>query len=310
MTEILMIAPMPEMVAEQLLALGPLHDYAGAADKDALLAEIGPHVTIAVAMGGFPGELHDRLPNLKLISSYGVGYDGIDVPLASRHGVAVTNTPDVLSDAVAELTVGMMLAYDRMIPQAETYVRAGDWAAKGMFPLTRQLAGSKAGIFGLGRIGKEVASRLSAMKVDVAYHGRREQPDQPYRYYASLTEMAADVDWLVSIAPGGAETHHAINAEVLRALGPDGRVLNIGRGSVIDEAAMVAALKTGEVGGAALDVFEDEPRPNPDLLTMSNVLLQPHKGSATHATRQAMGQLVVDNVKAHLAGAPLLTKID
>ncbi|MEO1610745.1 MAG: 2-hydroxyacid dehydrogenase [Pseudomonadota bacterium] len=310
MTETLMIAPMPEMVAEQLRELGPLHDYAGAADKDALLAEIGPHVTTAVAMGGFPGELHDRLPNLQLISSYGVGYDGIDVPLASRHGVAVTNTPDVLSDAVAELTVGMMLAYDRMIPQAETYVRAGDWAAKGMFPLTRQLAGSKAGIFGLGRIGKEVASRLSAMKVEVAYHGRREQAGQPYRYYASLAEMAADVDWLVSIAPGGAETHHAIDAEVLRALGPDGRVLNIGRGSVIDEAALVAALKAGEVGGAALDVFEDEPRPNPDLLTMSNVLLQPHNGSATHATRQAMGQLVVDNVKAHLAGAPLLTKID
>lgn len=310
MTDILMIAPMPEMVATQLRDLGAVRDYAGADDKDALLAEVGERATVAVAMGGFPGALHEKLPNLKLISSYGVGYDGIDVPLARSRGVAVTNTPDVLSDAVAELTVGMMLAHDRQMTQADAYVRGGGWAAKGMYPLTRQLAGSKAGIFGLGRIGKEVAARLTAMKVEIAYHGRSEQSDQPYRYFASLTEMAAHVDWLVSIAPGGAATRHAINVEVLRALGPDGRVLNIGRGSVIDEAALVAALKAGEIAGAALDVFEDEPNPHPDLLTMENVLLQPHNGSATHVTRQAMAQLVVDNVKAHLAGEKLLTEVD
>ncbi|MEL7464039.1 MAG: 2-hydroxyacid dehydrogenase [Pseudomonadota bacterium] len=310
MTDILMIAPMPDLVAGQLAEIGAVHDYTGARDKRALMSEVGDKIGVAVAMGGFPASLHGSLPNLKLIASYGVGYDGIDAPLARARGAAVTNTPDVLSDAVAELTVAMMLAHDRQMMQAESYVRKGKWGKKGMYPLTRQLAGSKAGIFGLGRIGKEVAARLTAMKVDVAYHGRREQPDQPYRYWASLAEMAASVDWLVSIAPGGAETRYAIDAEVLRALGPDGRVLNIGRGSVVHEAALVTALKAGTVGGAALDVFEDEPYPHPDLLTMENVLLQPHNGSATHVTREAMGQLVVDNVKAHLAGESLLSPVN
>lgn len=309
MTDILVVAPAPPLVADQLEGLGTVHNLHAASDKDEMIAEIGDRVTVAVAMGGFDGALHERLPNLALISSYGVGYDGLDVPLAASHGVAVTNTPNVLNDAVAELTVGMMLAFDREIVQAEAYVRRGDWAKKGMYPLARQLAGSKAGIFGLGRIGKEVAARLTAMKVEVSYHGRNEQPGQPYRYYASLKDMAADVDWLVSVAPGGSGTRHAINAEVLTALGPEGRVFNIGRGSVVDEEALVAALKTGTIGGAALDVFENEPNPHPELLTLPNVLLQPHNGSATHVTRRAMGQLVVDNVKAHLAGEPLLTPI-
>lgn len=308
MTDILLTRPMPPIVSDQIAELGTVHKlYEG--DREAVLADAGPRIAVAVAMGGFPSELHDRLPKLELIASYGVGYDGIDAPLAASRGVAVTNTPDVLSDAVAELTVGMMLARTRHIVPAHAYVADGGWTANGAYPLTAQLAGSKAGIFGLGRIGKEVAARLAPMKVEIAYHGRSEQADQPYRYYASLTEMAKDVDWLVSIAPGGAETHHAINAEVLAALGPEGYLLNIGRGSVVDEAALVAALQSGALGGAALDVFEDEPRPRPELLTMPNVLLSPHNGSATHLTRRAMGQLVVDNVKAHLAGKPLLSPV-
>ena len=309
MTEFLMISNLPPIVTEQIEAMGEVHRLYEAEDKDAFLDKIGARIDIAIAAGGFPADAHAKLPNLKLISSYGVGYDGIDAPLANSHGVKVSNTPDVLSDAVAELTVGMMLAQTRRIVDADAYVRAGRWAKEGMFPLGAQLAGMKVGIFGLGRIGKEVAARLVPMKVEISYFGRSEQTDQPYRYFADLKEMAGHVDWLVSIAPGGAGTHHAINAEVMAALGPEGRLFNIGRGSVVDEAALVEGLKSGALGGAALDVFEDEPNPRPELLTMENVLLQPHNGSATHETRAAMGQLVVDNAKAMIEGRPLLTEV-
>ncbi len=311
MTDILMIAPMHPLCMEEIVKLGTVRRLWEAADKDAFLAEHGPAIEVVATTGhhGCPPALMEKLPNLKLISSYGVGYDAISVPAATARDVKVTNTPEVLNDAMAEITVGLMVALARRIPEAEAWVRSGDWSSKGNFPLTAELTGATAGILGLGRIGKEIARRLEVMKMNVVYHGRNEQAGQPYRYYASLTEMAKAVDWLVVITPGSAETTKLVNAEVLAALGPEGRLVNMARGSVVDEAALVEALKAGTIGGAALDVFEDEPRPHPALLDMPNTVLSPHQGSATTKTRAAMGQLVVDNIKAHIAGQPLLTQV-
>lgn len=308
MTDILMTGPMHPVCMEGIAKLGTVHRLWEAADRDALLAEVGPKIEVIATATGCPTELMKRLPNLKLISSYGVGYDSIDVKAANALGVRVTNTPDVLNDAMAEITLGLMIALGRRLVETDAFVRAGKWA-EGGFPLTTELTGAKAGILGLGRIGKEIARRLVAMKMEVAYHGRSEQSGQPYRYYASLTEMAKDCDWLVVITPGGAGTDRLVNAEVLAALGPEGALVNVARGSVVDEAALVAALKSGALGAAALDVFEDEPRPHPELMTMPNTVLSPHQGSATRRTRTLMAQLVVDNAKAQIEGGPLLSEV-
>ena len=308
--EILIMRPLSPLGLDAAEKLGNVHNYFGAEDKAALLDQVAERITyVATDAGvGFPIELADRMPNLKFVSNYGVGYDGLPIKALLDRGVPVTNTPGVLNDAVAELAVGLMLALAREIPQIDAGVRAGEWT-KSEIRLTGQLAGSKAGILGLGRIGKEIASRLIPMKVDVSYHGRSEQADVPYAYYADLTEMARNVDWIVCITPGGAGTKHIVNKEVLEALGPHGAVVNVARGSVIDEQALVDALKSGAVGGAALDVFENEPTPHPDLLSMKNVVLQAHQGSGTVATRTAMAQLVLDNMADHMAGRPLKTQV-
>lgn len=311
MTEILMIAPMHPVCMEEIAKLGTVRRLWEAANRDAFLAAHGPSVEVVATDGhhGCPPALMERLPNLKMIGSYGVGYDNIPIPAAEARGVKVSNTPDVLNDAMAEITVGLMVALARRIPEAEAYVRRGDWSAKGNFPLTAELTGATAGIVGLGRIGKEIARRLVAMKMEVVYHGRTEQPGQPFRWFASLVEMAKAADWLVVITPGGPETAKLVNADALAALGPEGRLVNVSRGAVVDEAALVAALKSGAIAGAALDVFEDEPRPHPELLTLANVVLSPHQGSATTRTRAAMGRLVADNIRAFLEGRPLLTEV-
>lgn len=308
MTDILMISPMHPLCMEEIPKLGTVHRLWEAKDRDALLSEVGERVTVVAANGACAPEIVARLPNLKLISSFGVGYDGIDVPAANAHGASVTHTPNVLNDAMAEITVGMMIGLCRRLPEADAYTRAGKWA-EANFPLTRELTGATAGIIGLGRIGKEIARRLAAMKMKVVYHGRKEQRDQPYEYFADLTEMARAADWLIVITPGSAETTGLVNAGVIEALGPEGALVNVARGAVVDEAALVAALKAGKLGGAALDVFEDEPRPHPDLLTMPNTLLSPHQGSATTRTRNAMAQLVVDNIAAYLDARPLRSEI-
>lgn len=308
--EILIMRPLSPLGLEAADKLGTVHNYFGAEDKAALLDQVADRITyVATDAGvGFTMAMADRMPNLKFISNYGVGYDGIPIAELLERGIPVTNTPGVLNDAVAELAVGMMLALARDIPRIDAGVRAGEWK-KSEIRLTGQLAGSKAGIIGLGRIGKEIASRLIPMKVDVSYHGRSEQADSPYTYYADLTEMARNVDWIICITPGGAGTKHIVNKDVLEALGPSGAVVNVARGSVIDEQALVDALKSGAVGGAALDVFEAEPNPHPDLLSMDNVVLQAHQGSATVATRTAMAQLVLDNIADHMAGRPLKTQV-
>jgi lactate dehydrogenase-like 2-hydroxyacid dehydrogenase len=257
---------------------------------------------------GVPPEILAALPRLELVASYGVGYDGIDIPACKARGIRVANTPDVLSDAVAELALGLMIGLCRRIPQADAFVRAGRWP-QGSFGLTGELTGAHAGILGLGRIGKEIAVRLQACRMRVSYHGRREQPHQPYQYYPDLVAMARAVDWLVVVAPGSAESRGIVSRAVLEALGPSGGLVNVARGALVDEPALVELLADGRLGGAALDVFVDEPRVPERLLTLPNVVLSPHQGSATEKTRAAMGDLVVRNLAAWFAGDPLLTPV-
>ena len=257
---------------------------------------------------GCSAEIMDALPKLEIISCYGVGTDAIDLQAAKDRGIRVTNTPEVLSDAVAELALGMMLGLCRRIVDADQFIRDGKWTSEG-YPLTGELTGSTIGILGLGRIGKEIARRAQAFKMQVVYHGRTEQRFEPFPYYADLEEMARDVDWLVAVVPGGDSTTKLVNRNVLKALGPKGAVVNLGRGSLIDEAAMIELLKSGELGGAALDVFEEEPKMSEELWSMPSVVLSPHQGSATEKTRWAMGDLVVRNLLAHQNGMPTITPV-
>jgi lactate dehydrogenase-like 2-hydroxyacid dehydrogenase len=227
---------------------------------------------------------------------------------AASRGIIVTNTPDVLTEEVADLALGLLLGTIRQLPQADRYLRAGQWLQK-PYPFTTSLRTRSVGIVGLGRIGKAVARRLEAFGVPISYHGRSRQADVPYRYYPSLLAMAADVDTLVSVAPGGEQTRHLINADVLKALGPEGIVVNVGRGSVVDEAALIAALRDKVILSAGLDVFEDEPRVPAELIGMDHVMLLPHVGSASHHTREGMGQLQIDNLTSWFAGKGPLTPV-
>jgi lactate dehydrogenase-like 2-hydroxyacid dehydrogenase len=308
--KILQIAPMLPRVEAALGDAYEVHRYWDAADRPALLAAHGAAIRAVATDGhhGVPPDAMAALPALEVVASYGVGYDAIDVAACKARGVRVTNTPDVLNDAVAELAIGLMIALCRRIPQADAHVRAGKWPS-GNFELTGELTGAHAGILGLGRIGKEIARRAQAMKMRVSYHGRREQAFEPYTYYPSLVAMARDVDWLVVIAPGSASTAGIVSREVLEALGPKGALVNVARGALIDEPALVELLADGRLGGAALDVFADEPRVPEALFALPNVVLSPHQGSATSKTRAAMGDLVVRNLAAHFAGDPLLTPV-
>jgi lactate dehydrogenase-like 2-hydroxyacid dehydrogenase len=308
--EILQIGPMMKHVEEALEGAYQTHRYWESTDRGKLLESVGSRIR-AVATDGHSGcsrKIIEALPKLEVISSYGVGYDAVDIAACKQHDIRVTNTPDVLNDAVAELTLGLMIALCRRIPQADVHVREG-WWLEGGYPLTGELTGARVGILGLGRIGKEIARRCQAFKIRVAYHGRHAQPYEPYVYYADLKAMAHDVDWLVIIAPGTVETTGMVSREVMQALGPQGCLVNIARGSIVDEPAMVELLQSGALGGAALDVFADEPRVPEALFGLDNVVLSPHQGSATTKTRTAMGDLVVQNLAAHFAGAPLLTPV-
>jgi lactate dehydrogenase-like 2-hydroxyacid dehydrogenase len=308
--EILQISPMLASVETALNEAYTVHRYWAAADKAMLLKEACERIRAVATNGhsGCPPEIRDNLPKLEIISSYGVGYDAIDIPACKARGIRVTNTPDVLNDAMAEITLGLMIALCRRIPQADAYTRAGRWPEKN-FPLTSELTGATVGILGLGRIGKEIARRCQAFKMQVVYHGRGKQPYEPYPFYADLEEMARAVEWLVVIAPGSAETRGIVSRKVMQALGPKGHLVNVARGSLVDEAAMVELLQSGGLGGAALDVFENEPKVPEVLFGLDNVVLSPHQGSATHKTRGAMGDLVIRNLAAHFAGDPLLTPV-
>ena len=284
-----------------------VHKLHEAADKDAFLAEIAPRIR-AHAGSGVQADLIAKLPNLEIIAGFGVGTDNIDLNTAKSAGVRVTNTPDVLNDAVAELTIGLMIALARRIPQGDRFVRDGKWPNAGLGLFT-ELTGKTVGILGLGRIGKEIATRAQAMKMRVVYHGRKRQENVPYIYYDTLLDMARDSDWLVLIAPGGQGTDRIVSREVLEALGPKGMLVNIARGTLVDEPALVELLANGGLGGAALDVFEKEPQVPEALFALDNVVLSPHQGSATHQTRDAMGATLVANLDAHFAGEPLISPV-
>jgi lactate dehydrogenase-like 2-hydroxyacid dehydrogenase len=308
--EVVMPAPMMPLIVEGVARSFTLHRLWETQDQAALLREVGPRVR-GLAAGGsvmIDGAMMDRLPNLEIIANMGVGYDRVDAAEAGRRGIIVTNTPDVLTEEVADTSLGLLIATVRQLPQVDRYLRAGKWLQRD-YPLTATLRGRKIGIVGLGRIGKAIARRIEAFGLEIAYHGRSQQPGVPYRYYSDLTAMARDVDVLMCVAPGGPETKHLVNADVLRALGPDGVVINVGRGSVVDELALIAALRDKVILTAGLDVFEDEPRVPQELIDMDHVVLLPHVGSASVYTRNAMGQLVVDNLVAWFSGKGPLTPV-
>lgn len=308
---IIQTGPLMPFIREQLQRHFEVHDLWCAPDMAGFLAGLG-HSARAMAGGGGHaaqnGTLFQALPALEIISSFGVGYDHVDANEAGRRGIMVTNTPDVLTEEVADLTLGLIIATVRKLPQAERYLRSGGWL-KAPYPLTTSLRTRKLGIVGLGRIGKAVARRLEAFGLPIAYHGRSRQDDVPYRHYPKLLDMAEDVDLLVSVAPGGATTKGIINFEVMQALGPDGIVINVGRGSVVNEKDLIRALQSGTILSAGLDVFEDEPHVPAELIAMDHVVLLPHVGSASVHTRQAMGQLVVDNLLSWFAGRGPLTPV-
>ncbi len=258
--------------------------------------------------GGITARTMRRLPNLRVISGYGVGYDTIDVAEAVRRGIVVTHTPDVLNDEVANTTIMLWLAVSRRLVAADAYVRAGRWAGEGAYPLTRSVQGRTVGILGLGRIGMAIAARLAMFDARILYHARSKK-DVPHTYCDTPQELAARSDVLVCITPGGAETRHIVDAAVIAALGPQGILINVSRGSVVDQAALVAALGDGRLGGAGLDVFEDEPNVPKALFGMDNVVLQPHVGSATVETRRAMGDLTCDNLIQFFRDGTTLTPV-
>ena len=253
--------------------------------------------------------LVEKLPKLKLIAVHGVGYDGVDVAHARARGVAVTNTPDVLTEDVADLALGLVLSVLRQIPATERFLRDGEWAKGGRSPLTRRVTGLRYGVLGLGRIGRAIAARLAPFAGEVAYHSRRPVEGVDYRYAADALALAGSVDVLVVATPGGPETRGLVNADVLEALGTDGLLINIARGEVVDQAALIAALQDGRLYGAGLDVFNGEPAVPQALLDHPRCVLTPHVGSATVEARTQMADLVVANLRAGLAGEPLLTPV-
>jgi lactate dehydrogenase-like 2-hydroxyacid dehydrogenase len=259
---------------------------------------------------GFGAEQMDTLPNLGLIANYGVGYDAIDVAAANARGIKVTNTPDVLNDDVADLAVAMLIMQGREMEQASAWARSGNWATKGEYRLNRKVSGGKVGIVGLGRIGREIANRLAAFKMDIHYYARSEKQTPGWTYHADPVSLAGAVDYLVIALVGGPDTEKFVSRDVIAALGPRGVVVNISRGSTVDEAALLEALEQGHIAGAALDVFLNEPKIDARFYALENVVIQPHQGSGTVETRAAMAQLQRDNLSAFHAEQSLLTPVN
>lgn len=308
--ELLIATPMMPMIEEQLDKHFAVERLYKAADKEKLLSDFGPKVRALAATPGakIDAALMGRLPKLEIVGSFGVGYDSVDAKWAGEHGIVVTNTPDVLNEEVADTALGLLLATIRQLPQADRYLRAGKWKEK-PFPLTVTLQDRTAGIVGMGRIGKAIAKRLEAFSIPIVYHSRNKADGVSYKHYPDLKQMAKDVDLLIVITPGGAATKHMINKDVLEALGPNGIVINVARGSVIDEQALIEALRDKKILSAGLDVFENEPSVPQALIDMDHVVLLPHVGSASVHCRNLMGQLVVDNLVAWASGKPPLTPV-
>jgi lactate dehydrogenase-like 2-hydroxyacid dehydrogenase len=309
--DVLLIGP-PKPTIVNGLAPFTVHRLGGAKDPGALIKDIAPRVRAiasSVTSEKISADLMSKLPRLEILSTFGVGYDHVDIKWAAEHGVTVTNTPQVLTEEVADTALGLLLNTVREFPQAERYLRAGKWVERA-YPLTKAtLRDRTVGIVGMGAIGQAIARRLDAMLVPVVYHSRRPAAGVSYRHYPKLLDMARDVSILLVITPGGAETRNLINAEVLKALGPDGILINMARGSVVDEPALIKALKDKTIMAVGLDVYLREPEVPAELIAMDNVVLFPHLGSASVHTRTRMDQLVVDNLLAWAAGKAPLTPV-
>jgi lactate dehydrogenase-like 2-hydroxyacid dehydrogenase len=309
--EVMLIGPLKPVVVKGLDAICIVHKVAAAKDPDAFIADHSQVRAIACSDTRelIPGDLMARFLNLQLVASFGVGYDHMDVKWAAAHNVVLTNTPDVLTEEVADTALGLLLCTVREFSQAERYLRAGKWLERN-YPLTKAtLRNRTVGMVGMGAIGQAIARRLAAFGVPVVYHTRKPRRDVNYLHCPSLIEMARAVDILMVIVPGGPGTQNMINAEVLEALGPDGILINMARGSVVDEPALIKALQDKRIMAAGLDVFAKEPDVPQELIAFDNVVLFPHLGSASVYTREKMDQLVVDNIAAWAAGKPPLTPV-
>jgi lactate dehydrogenase-like 2-hydroxyacid dehydrogenase len=310
--DVLLVGQKKPVMVRGLEPAVTLHFLADAKDPEAFFKQVGDKiraVAIAYTANKLDAAFMQRFPKLEQISSFGVGYDHVDAKWAGEHGIIVTNTPDVLNEEVADTTLGLLLCTLREFPQAERYLRAGKWTG-GHYPLTKAtLQGRTVGMVGMGRIGRAIARRLEAFGVPVVYHSRNAQSGVKYRHYPKLLDMARDVDTLIVIVPGGPATANMINADVLKALGPNGVLINMARGSVVDEPALIEALKNKTIYSAGLDVFAKEPNVPKELMEMDHVVLFPHLGSASVATREAMDRLVVDNILAWAASKPPLTPV-
>ena len=310
--DVLLIGPPKPVIVNGLSRAFNLVNFPDGKEREKFFDESSPRVramAVAATEERVDGPFMTRFPRLEIISSFDVGYDHVDAAWAGAHGITVTNTPDVLTEEVADTALGLLLCTVREFPQAERYLRAGKWPQKN-YPLSKAtLRDRTVGTVGMGRIGQAIARRLAAMQVPVVYHSRRPAAGVPYRHYPKLIDMARDVDVLMVITPGGAETKNLINAEVLKALGPTGILINMSRGSVVDEPALIKALQDKTILSAGLDVFAREPEVPAELLAMDHVVLFPHLGSASVATRERMDQLVVDNLLAWAAGKPPLTPV-
>ncbi len=299
---------LPPFVEEKLGRTFTVRKLFEAADLDAMIAETAPETRGMAVDGAADAELIAAFPKLEIIAANSVGVDAIDLKAAEAGGIIVTNTPDVLNDCVADMAMALALATSRMLLECDQFVRAGRWPEDEK-PLAWRVSGKRIGILGLGRIGKVIARRAAGFDMEIGYHGRNPQDGIEHRYYANLVELAADSDFLVVACPGGAETRHLVNAKVLGALGRDGILVNIARGSVVDQRALVTALKSRAIRAAGLDVFEDEPNVPPELFALDNVVLQPHQGSSTFETATAMGDLMIDNLVRHFDRRDVLTRV-
>jgi hydroxypyruvate reductase len=286
------------------------HNLFEASNKDSFLQECAGRVRGLATFGPMPvdGKLMDALPKLEIIANFGVGVDAINLADAKQRNIIVTNTPDVLNECVADTALALILNTLRKLPQSENYLRAGNWASRGPYPLTTSLGGKVLGVLGLGRIGEAIAKRAMACGMTIRYHNRNKK-DVPYPYDPDPATLAKNSDVLMVVTPGGSETAKLVNEKVLQALGPEGYLVNIARGSVVDEPVLLRYLQEKKIAGAGLDVFADEPRVPPEFFTLDNAVLFPHVASATVETRKAMGDLQIENLRRHFAGKPVLTRV-
>lgn len=308
---LLLMGPLLPSVMESLESTYTVHRYWEAENQASLLADIAAQCVGIVTDGGrgVEADVLKQLPSVRIVSVFGVGTDAVDLEFCKQQGIAVTNTPDVLSDDVADMAMALALAVSRQLINGDAYARAGRWPKEGAMPLTRRVMGKRAGIYGMGSIGRALALRLEGFGMDISYCNRSEKADCNYRFVPSLTDLAASVDYLFVTAAATPGTIGAINEPVLDALGENGYLINVSRGTVVDEPVLVSYLEMRKIAGAGLDVFSDEPNIPDALFALDNVVLQPHNASGTWETREAMGRLVLDNLSAHFAAEPLLTPV-